>query len=84
VHLQVQRVSPQNLITNGGFELPDDGVKHYFITERTGWFSDDIISNNNGTEYSTSMFGDYYWYNINTAGTIYNQLMKLRVIPPFI
>jgi hypothetical protein len=67
----------QNLITNGGFELPNDGIKHLFITERTGWQSDDLISNDNGAEYSTSMFGNYYWFNINIAGTIYQPVDQI-------
>ncbi len=66
-----------NLIVNGGFELPDDGQKHLFITERTGWMSDDTVSNLNGAEHSTSMFGNYYWYNVNTAGTIYQPIDKI-------
>ncbi len=67
----------QNLLVNGGFELPDDGQKHYFITEGTGWLSDDTISNHNGTEHSTNMFGNYYWFNVNTAGTIYQPVDKI-------
>ena len=67
----------QNLLINGGFELPDDGQKHLFITERTGWLSDDSNSNHNGTEHSTNMFGNYYWFNVNTAGTIYQLIDKI-------
>jgi hypothetical protein len=64
----------QNLVSNGGFEMPNDGNKHLFITERTGWLSDDTLSNRNGTEHSTNMFGNYYWFNVNTAGTIYQPI----------
>jgi hypothetical protein len=67
----------QNLIINGGFELPNDGIKHLFITERTAWLSDDTTSNHNGTELSNSMFGNYYWFNINTAGTIYQHIDEI-------
>jgi hypothetical protein len=64
----------QNLVVNGGFELSNDGNKHLFITERSGWMSDDMESNHNGAEYSSNMFGNYYWFTINTAGTIYQPI----------
>jgi hypothetical protein len=64
----------QNLVTNGGFELPDDGKKHLFITERAGWYSDDATENHNGTEYNTGLSGNFYWFNINIAGTIYQPI----------
>jgi hypothetical protein len=64
----------QNLVTNGSFELPDDGSKHLFITERTAWLSDDLISNRNGTEYNTGLSGNFYWFNVNIAGTIYQPI----------
>ena len=67
----------QNLIVNGGFELPDDGSKHLFIKARTGWFSDDTKENRNGTELSPNMFGNFYWFNINIAGTIYQPIDKV-------
>ena len=67
----------QNLVINGGFELPDDGAKHLLITERTGWLSDDSKSNDNGAEHSTGMMGNYYQFCINTAGTIYQSIDKI-------
>jgi hypothetical protein len=67
----------QNMVVNGGFELPDDGVKHLLITERAGWLSDDVISNDNGTEFKTDMSGKYYQYCVNTAGSIYQAIDKI-------
>lgn len=64
----------QNLVSNGSFELPDDGLKHLFITERTGWYTDDEVENHNGTEYQTGWDGNYYQFCVNTAGTIYQPI----------
>jgi hypothetical protein len=64
----------QNLVVNGGFELPNDSAKHFFITERTGWLSDDTTSNHNGTNFNTNMVGNYNEYSVNIAGTIYQPI----------
>jgi hypothetical protein len=73
----------QNLVTNGGFELPNDEKKHLFITERTGWLSDDTVENHNGTEYQAGWEGKYYQYCVNTAGTIYQPIDKITADSTF-
>jgi hypothetical protein len=39
-------------ITNGDFTLPNDGLKHLFISELPGWHSDSTSSNDAGREAS--------------------------------
>ncbi len=66
----------QNLIVNGGFELPATG-KILNINNVPGWHSNDVTSNDNGIEQNTGLSGQYREYSVNTALPIYQVIDKV-------
>jgi hypothetical protein len=66
----------QNLIVNGGFDLPDDGVKYQFINQIPGWLSDDPTINHNGRQNPVSGLdgSKYCEYMTNISGAIYQPI----------
>jgi hypothetical protein len=58
----------QELIQNGDFELPDDGVKYSRIDSIPGWLTDDVTADCNGREIIETNGVAWHW---DGAGGIY-------------